>query len=92
MKTQFYLTVNKSGSVKTYKNPPALAWDEVAILLNLELPNRLFQKPQLQASIVVDEKDVEPTIINVDTQNNIREAIETASGLEVRLSFGEINS
>lgn len=87
MKTQFYLVVNSSGSVSAKKNRPGLAWNEVSILMNLELPNQLFQKPQLQGSIVVEEKDVAPTQIDIETQNNIREAIESAAGMEVRLEI-----
>ena len=87
MKTQFYLVVNSSGSVSAKKNRPNLAWNEIAILMDLQLPNQLFQKPQLQGSILVEEKDVTPTQIDIETQNNIREAIESAAGMEVRLTI-----
>lgn len=86
MKTQFYLVVNSNGSVSAKKNRPNLAWNEVSILMDLQLPSMLFQKPQLQGSILVEEKDVTPTHIDIETQNNIREAIESTAGLEVRLT------
>lgn len=87
MRTQFYLVVNSNGSVKAVKNRPGLNWNEVSILMNLELPGQLFQKPQLSAQIKVDESQVSPMEIDVETQNNIREAIESAAGLEVRLEL-----
>jgi len=87
MRTQFYLVVNNNGTVKALKNRPGLNWNEVSIFVNLELPNQLFQKPQLSAQIKVDESQVSPMEIDVETQNNIREAIESAAGLEVRLEL-----
>ena len=87
MKTQFYLTVNRRGSVKTTKNRPGLDWDEVAIQMNLTLPDMLFQKPQLQATIVVPDEAAAPKEVDVETADNIRDAIEEAVGMEVRLEI-----
>ena len=91
MKTQFYLVVNNNGTVKALKNRPGLNWNEVSVFVNLELPNQLFQKPQLSAQIKVDESQVSPMEIDVDTQNNIREAIEAAAGVEVVLRLENPN-
>jgi hypothetical protein len=85
MKTQFFLVVNDGGSVRTTKGRPDLKWNEIAIHLNLQLPQQLFQKPQIQASITVDESKVAPTLIDVETANNVKEAIEAATGMEVKL-------
>lgn len=87
MKTQFYLIVNDGGSVRAVKNRPDLKWNEVALSINLQLPQQLFQKPQLNASIIVDEKQVAPTIIDVETADNIKQAIESAAGMEVKLEI-----
>ncbi len=91
MKTQFYLVVNSNGTVKALKNRPGLNWNEVSIFVNLELPNQLFQKPQLSAQIKVDESQVTPLEIDVETQNNIRDAIEAAAGVEVILKLENPN-
>lgn len=87
MITKFYLVVNSNGTAKVVKNQPGLNWNEVAIFVNLELPNQLFQKPQLSAQIKIADSQVAPTEIAVDMQNNIKEAIEQATGFEVRLSI-----
>ena len=87
MKTQFYLVVNRSGSVKTYKNRPGLNWDEVAVQMNLALPDALFQKPQIQAFIEVKDDKLSPLLIDAETSDNIRDAIEAVSGMEVRLEI-----
>lgn len=87
MKTQFYLIVNDGGSVRTVKSRPDLKWNEIAVYLTLELPHQLFQKPQLSASIIVEESQVAPTQIDVETQNNVKEAIESSTGLQVVLKL-----
>jgi hypothetical protein len=89
MKVDFFLIVNENGTVKTVKNRPSLKYNEVSIAMTLELPWALFQKPQLTASIVVPSDRVAPFQIEADTMNNVREAIEVATGLNVRLSFAE---
>lgn len=87
MKTTFFLTVNSNGTVKTTKNRPNLNWNEIAIQMNLTLPNQLFEKPQLQATIVIPENAAAPKEVDVATADNIREAIEEAVGMEVRLTI-----
>ena len=66
MNTKFYLIVNEKGIIRTTKNEPGLTWNEVAIHLSVNLPNALFQKPLLQGEIIVDAKDVQPTVITPD--------------------------
>lgn len=87
MKTNFYLVVNSNGSVKAVKNQPDLKWNEVSVYVGLQLPDQLFRKPQLQATISVDESQVAPTEIDVDTQNNVKEAIESVTGMQVVLKL-----
>lgn len=89
MKTQFFLVVNDGdgGSVRTVKSRPDLKWNEIALHINLELPQKLFQKPQLNTSIIVSDEQISPTEIDVETSDNIKQAIESATGLEVRLEI-----
>lgn len=86
MKITFYLVVNRNGTVKTYKNRPGLSWDEIAIRQNLTLPDALFQKPQLEATVIIPDEAALPTLIDAEVVVNVKEAIEQASGMEVRLS------
>lgn len=89
MKIQFYLTVSQNGSIKVSKGKPGLDYDQVSILCNLQLPNSLFVKPQINASIIVNEDDVKPFEFDAETQNNVKEAIEVATGINVKLTIGE---
>lgn len=87
MKTKFYLTVNSTGSVKVTKSPRYTDFGEVSIGCNLELPDILFRRPQIEASITVDAKDVQPFEITADTSNLVKEAIQQSTGLEVKLTI-----
>jgi hypothetical protein len=85
MKTNFYLVVNKRGTVRTVKEKPDLKWDEVSVKMALELPNVLFDKPQLSASLIVGEDQAEGFEISPDVTADIKDAIESAAGIEVKL-------
>lgn len=87
MTTKFYLKVNSHGVVNTTKSMPGLRFDEVAILVNVELPDILFRKPQITASISVGTDNVTPFTIDAITVDNVRGAIEAATGMQVKLSI-----
>lgn len=87
MKSNFYLTVNSRGGVKVTKNRPNVDFDEISIRMDLDVPDMLFKKPQLTASITIPESAAVPKEIDVEMQDNIQNAIETATGLNVRLTI-----
>jgi hypothetical protein len=81
-----FLVVNSAGSVRVLKNRPVVDFDEVSLGLKVELPRSLFRKPRLSATLIVPESAGTPDTIPVEVQNNVREAIEQATGLQVRLT------
>lgn len=85
MRVRFYLTISKGGSVKATKRPPGLDWDEVAMAMDLTLPDALFQKPALRAVVTVPDEAAAPAEIEADVQHQVEEAIRAATGLEVRV-------
>lgn len=89
MKIQFYLIVNDNGTTKTAKKKPGLQWNEISILMNLELPDMLFRKPQLSATILVPNKAASQQAIEAVTADNVRAAIEQATGMKVRIEIAE---
>lgn len=86
MNNTFYLVFSKGGSVAAKKNRPNLAFDEIAILFNVELPDALFKKPALEATLVIPKEAAMPQHIEADVVANVQEAIQTATGLKVQLS------
>lgn len=89
MNTSFYLKVNKWGSVRAVTQAKSLAGDEVLISLELEIPDRIFEKPSLQATITIPEEAVGNTPINAEVKDNVAEAIEQATGLKFAITVVE---
>ena len=89
MKVQKWLTISRSGTAKISVNRPYMNVDEIAILLNLEVPDVLFTKPKLIAEIKVPEKAVNQEQIAAEVTDNIEEAIKNVTGLETRASVVE---
>lgn len=58
MKTQFYLIVTRGGSVRTTKNVPALAQNEVAIKQTLNLSDKFFRRFIPEANLTVPDEFV----------------------------------
>ena len=86
MITNLYLIISKTGRtriVKTRQND--LRIDEVCLKLNLNIPNIMFEKPQLQANITVDEKSCQPTNITPEIIIKTRELIEQTMGMKIDL-------
>jgi hypothetical protein len=89
MKVGFYLAVNSGGSVRAVKRQPDLAQDEICIYVTLELPERLFDKPSLQATLTIPDEVAMPASIPVDVKSNVKEAIEGATGMNVYMAWQE---
>lgn len=85
MIVNFYLIVNKNGAVRTVKTSPSLAFNEIAIQLSLNLPAQLFMKPKLTAEITIPPEAAAPEILPVEVVDNVRDAIQQATGLAVQL-------
>lgn len=84
MKVNFWLITKSNGSIRTVKNRPSMDWDEVAIKVNLDIPNEMFQRPTLSASIKIDHA---PKLeIEAETVNNIQEVLKH-EGIDVKLTI-----
>ncbi len=91
----FYLIFKKpsgyrsGGAPRVTLKSPALKSDEIAMRLEARLPDALFKRPQLSADIrIPDDMKIENNI-DVETINNIEEAIKTSSGIDVSLTVVE---
>lgn len=79
-------TRRDAGSLKITKTRPSTDRDEIAIALDLDIPDSLFIKPVLQASISVPEGSPHGGTITADIANNIAEVIQQQTGFSVRVS------
>lgn len=76
-----WLTINERGAARITRGKPSIRWDEVSIALNINLPDALFDKPRLEAKINIPEEAAAKETITTEVVENVKEAIETATGL-----------
>lgn len=96
MRLTRYIAVKKYGSkhwpkysARMTAGNPALSANEVAMRVTLELPDALFEKPQLQASIVVPDDAVAAPIIDATVLDNIKETLSQNLGVDLNIEIVE---
>jgi len=87
MKVEFHIITTQKGVVRTTKNLPSLNWNEIAIKMELSVPDELFKRPHLEAKIVVPEGRKEP--FKVDVLDTMEEAITKHTGYPVTVRLVE---
>lgn len=55
MKLISWLIVNPNGVKSVRKTKPYLEWNEIAIKVNIDVPEQVFERPALEATITVSE-------------------------------------
>lgn len=81
MKVKKWLTISDRGACRLTKAKPGLDSNEVAILLEVDLPDALFRKPRLEAKITVPDEAAVGGVIKSVVAEDVQEAIEQATGL-----------
>lgn len=92
MKINRYLAIEKSrrgGSARITTQPPNLKRNEIAVLLNLDIPDALFEKPQLQASITIPDDAVTQPIIDASVVDNIEVVLQQELGVDLSVAVVE---
>lgn len=84
MKAVSWLVIDKNGVNATRKSKPALDWDEIAIKVNIEVPDELFRRPHIEATVQV--KDVPNNAYNPDVILNTAELIEQQTGAKINFT------
>lgn len=89
MKTKCWLIINGNGSVRVTKNKPSAGINEISINLDIYLPDALFHKPKLIASITVPDEAAIPEIVNAQVVDTIQETIRINTGLDFQISISD---
>ena len=76
----------KGCNFKVSASKPKTAADEIAIKLNLDIPNQLFLKPSLAFNINVPPPDKEDFILSAENQQNLTDLLAKQLGTNVHLS------
>lgn len=84
MRAQVYLVITKNGVDRMVKSPPRLGARQLAITVDIEVPDRIFDQPTLRASFVIpkDALGEFPKLI-LENRIPIQDAVRIATGMEV---------
>lgn len=86
----FYLALSQNGrwrlSGRLTKSLPALKVGEIALSLSVKLPETLFKKPSLRASIEIPESAVSAPVIDSTVVDNIREVVSQQLGVDLTIA------
>lgn len=85
MKTINWIAINKNGTMRIRKTKPDLNWDEIAIRMKLDVPDELFKRPQIDASLTITDVPnitYDPSIIL-----NTKELIEQQTGAKINFTI-----
>lgn len=95
MKISQYLIIKRkskySYTSRMTVGSPALASNEVAIKLFLELPDAIFDKPAFEAKVIVPDSAVSKPIISAEVIDNVQDIIKQNTGFEVKLEVVEVD-
>ncbi len=84
MKVKQWLTLGKHGIVKVTKAKPALGWDNIAMQIELDVPDELFRRPTIQAKLII--KDIPNNAYDPEIIINTKELIEQQTGARIEMS------
>ena len=84
MKVEQWLSVNKNGITKVRKTKPFLEWDEIAIKIKLDVPDELFRRPTIEATLAI--KDVPNNAYDPEIVVNTKELIEQQTGAKINFT------
>lgn len=94
MNADFYLTIQgkesrhirnaiELGGLRTTKTKPNLAADEICVKVQLQIPDALFKKPTLVASITMPDI-AEPTV-HADFAESVCELVRESLGVTLHI-------
>ena len=75
------------GNAKLSAKSPSLKAHEIAIKLNLDIPDELFSKPALEAYIVIPKESVIAGKIDTEIIEDIKKTVEDGLGIHMHVSL-----
>lgn len=83
-----YGSLQGKPTVRITRNRPDCDASEVAVRISLLLPDALFKRPSLQATIKVDD-DVAPVLVDADVADNIARVVKEQMGIHLHVTAPE---
>lgn len=81
MKIVNWLILDKNGIKGVRKTKPGLAYNEIAIKINLDIPKELFERPQIEANLIIN--NIPNNAYNPELIINTKELIEQQTGAKI---------
>lgn len=81
MKTKNWLIINKNGIHNVRKTKPSLGWNEIAMCVELNIPNELFDRPTIAAKLEI--KDIPLAEFNPQVIVDTKELVEQQTGAKI---------
>jgi len=81
MKEKAYLIIGKRGIRGVRKTKPSLEWDEIACKIDLNIPDEIFRRPHIEATLNV--VDVPNNVYEPEIVLNTKELIEQQTGAKI---------
>ncbi|MEX1197834.1 MAG: hypothetical protein WEB57_08255 [Pseudohongiellaceae bacterium] len=79
-------TRREPGTIRVAKNKPNTQADEIAIRLDIQIPDSLFIKPMLQVGVAVPDWPQSGEAVTAEVRDDIAQIIQERTGLAVRIS------
>lgn len=92
MRISQYIVIRKSGyryASRMTSKSPALAANELAVRVSIEIPDEAFVKPAFEAELKVPKEAVGKPIISAEVIDNVQEIIKQQTGFTVSLQAVE---
>lgn len=87
MKIINWLIVNKNGIKAVRKTKPDLAYNEIAVKMNIEIPKELFERPTIEATLKME--NIPNNAYKPDLIINTAELIEQQTGAKIEFKVLE---
>ena len=79
----------KDPGIRVTRKTPSLEPNERAVMVTLDIPDALWEEPQLRADIVVPKDAVSNPVIDAQVIENIQEAISQQLGVSLQIAVVE---
>lgn len=78
-----------TSKVELKEREPTLAGNEVAVRLNIEIPDAFFARPTLEAKLAIPAEAVPKSKITTSVTDNVEKLIKSATGLDFKVRIIE---
>ena len=86
---QKYLVINHRGNVRITERQPSMGGNEIALRIEMEIPNKLFERPIIVAQMKVPDEAVPRVKITPTITDNLAKIIKENIGLNMVVTVVE---